>query len=101
MEATDPAAVPLLELVGVGVAYGKAQVVHDLDLVVRPGSITALLGHNGAGKTTTLVAAFGSLALRTGSVAFKGQDVKGWSAARRAREGVAFIPAVTIRIRPE
>jgi len=93
LESTDKLT-PLLSLSGVSVAYGKAEVVHEVDLVVHRGSVTTLLGHNGAGKTTTLGAAFGSLPIRSGSVSFKGRDVKNWSAARRAREGVSFIPAV-------
>jgi ABC-2 type transport system ATP-binding protein len=34
--------------------FGRREAVHDLNLTVPAGSVTALLGPNGAGKTTTL-----------------------------------------------
>ena len=44
----------MLQVRNLTVAYGKAQVVHDISLEVPKGRIVALLGPNGAGKTTTL-----------------------------------------------
>jgi sulfonate transport system ATP-binding protein len=34
--------------------FGENTVLHDLDLVLQPGSFTALLGRSGSGKTTLL-----------------------------------------------
>ncbi|WP_205789055.1 ABC transporter ATP-binding protein [Microbacterium sp. CPCC 204701] len=92
--ARTESAEPVLELRGIGLAYGRTQVVFDLDLAVEKGQITALLGHNGAGKTTTLAGAFGLVPARTGTVSLSGTRIDGWSAAKRARAGLAFIPAV-------
>ena len=43
---------PLLETVGVTRRYGPVAVLRDVNLVVNPGEIVALVGETGAGKST-------------------------------------------------
>ena len=45
---------PLLSLSGVHTHIGRYHILHGVDLQVREGRLTMLLGRNGAGKTTTL-----------------------------------------------
>ena len=45
---------PLLELKSVRAGYGKAEVLHDVDLTVGAGELVAVIGANGAGKSTLL-----------------------------------------------
>ncbi len=52
---------------GLCCGYNGIQVVHDLDLAVRPGEVVALLGANGAGKSTTLLTIAGVLRPIAGS----------------------------------
>ena len=52
---------------GVGYAYGRRRVLHDVDWVLRPG-VTGLLGENGAGKTTLLSVLIGLLRPAEGAV---------------------------------
>jgi branched-chain amino acid transport system ATP-binding protein len=44
----------LLQLAGVHTHIGRYHILHGVDLAVRRGRLTMLLGRNGAGKTTTL-----------------------------------------------
>ena len=37
---------------GIDKAFGGVAVLSDVELVVRPGEVMALLGSNGAGKST-------------------------------------------------
>ncbi len=48
------AQVPLLQLSGITVAFGREPVVQELDLVVQPGDRVALVGRNGSGKSTLM-----------------------------------------------
>ena len=64
-----------VELRGLTKSYDGTQVVADLDLVVRPGSLTALLGPSGCGKTTTLKVVAGLLDADAGDVLFDGRSV--------------------------
>ena len=41
-----------VELRGVGKSFGGTPVLRDIDLVLEPGSVHALVGENGAGKST-------------------------------------------------
>jgi simple sugar transport system ATP-binding protein len=45
---------PLVELRGAGKSYGHVRALHGVDLTVRPGRVTCVLGDNGAGKSTLI-----------------------------------------------
>ena len=82
----------LLELKGVGAAYGQSQVLHGLDLAVANGGITALLGANGAGKTTTL-RAICNMGVRTrGEIRFAGKRIDGQATESIVRLGIGHVP---------
>ena len=65
----------LLEVEGLHVAYGKAEVVHGVSFDVRAGEFVVLLGRNGAGKSTMLHAISGLIPKRAGRVVFAGVDL--------------------------
>ncbi|RMF20790.1 MAG: ATP-binding cassette domain-containing protein, partial [Cyanobacteria bacterium J083] len=44
----------MLEIRNLCKAYGKKQVLNNLNLTIEPGQVYGLLGANGAGKTTTI-----------------------------------------------
>ena len=45
---------PLLSLRGINKSFGPVHVLRDVDLDVRAGRVTALVGDNGAGKSTLI-----------------------------------------------
>jgi len=59
---------PLLELSGVGVAFGRRVALSDVSLAVAPGEIVTVIGPNGAGKTTLLRVALGLQTPQSGRV---------------------------------
>jgi ABC-type branched-subunit amino acid transport system ATPase component len=83
---------PELELSGVSSGYGEALVLRDLDLVVRPGEIVALLGKNGMGKSTLLKTIMGYIPARTGSIRVAGAETTGLAPHRVARRSIAYTP---------
>jgi len=85
---TDAATGALLELKGLTKAFGALKATDGVDLTVRHGEIHALIGPNGAGKSTLIAQVAGGLAPDTGRVVLLGEDVTGWSVARRARLGL-------------
>jgi branched-chain amino acid transport system ATP-binding protein len=72
--------------------YGAVEVLHGVDFAAPPRGITALLGRNGAGKSTTLAAIAGLVAVRSGSIAWGGEDITHWSTRRRSQAGMLLVP---------
>ena len=66
---------PLLELRGVNKSFGVVHVLHDVDLAIYPGQVTALVGDNGAGKSTLVKAIAGIYPADTGDYLFEGKPV--------------------------
>lgn len=84
--------VPLLELSGLKAGYGAIQVIHGVDLIIRPGEALGLLGTNGVGKTTLLKAVMGLLPATHGTIRFAAADVTGLPPHLRARRGIGYVP---------
>lgn len=72
--------------------YGKAQVLHGLDLSAQLGTVTAILGRNGAGKTTLLQSLMGLGPRIEGNISVLGKPITGLTADAIARLGVAYVP---------
>jgi ABC-2 type transport system ATP-binding protein len=66
-----------LEARSLGKRYGSKWALHDCELSVPAGSVTALVGPNGAGKSTLLQLAVGLIEPTTGTVAVLGHDPRG------------------------
>lgn len=67
---------PDLRASGLHLAYDDRLVVEDLDLVIPPGSITAIVGANACGKSTLLRALARLLAPRQGTVQLDGRALQ-------------------------
>jgi branched-chain amino acid transport system ATP-binding protein len=83
----------LLEIADLRVAYGKAEVVHGVDLTVHAAEFVVLLGRNGAGKSTVLHAISGLTPKSAGRVMFSGADVTSASPRAIVSAGVVNVLA--------
>jgi branched-chain amino acid transport system ATP-binding protein len=83
---------PLLELDGVAVHYGRIQALDGVSVTVEAGEVVALIGANGAGKTTTMRAISGLRPLSAGRVVFDGEDITRLRADLRVRRGICQAP---------
>ena len=86
------AGTPLLECIGLEVAYGRTQILFDVSIDVDEGEVLAVLGTNGAGKSTLLRAISGLTAPKGGKVLLEGRDVTGTSPVKMASLGIAHMP---------
>jgi len=66
---------PILQLRGVNKSFGAVQVLHDVNLSLFPGHVTALVGDNGAGKSTLVKCVAGIHPIDSGDYLFEGRAV--------------------------
>jgi len=86
------AEIPILELQGLRAGYGEVQVLWGIDLLVRSGQITALIGSNGAGKTTLMRALSGLIPIGSGSYRSDAEDLAGATSAQILAHGIVHVP---------
>jgi branched-chain amino acid transport system ATP-binding protein len=81
----------VLEINGLGVAYGPVKAVRGIDVDVKTNEVVALIGPNGAGKTSTLRAVSGLVAY-DGTIRFDGVDCNRMNIEGLARAGIIHVP---------
>lgn len=82
---------PILELRGINKSFGPVHVLHDVDLAIRPGEVTALVGDNGAGKSTVVKCIAGIHPIDSGEVLFKGKPVHISGPREAADKGIEVV----------
>ena len=83
---------PVLEVRGLTAAYGRSQVLFGVDLEVRAGEVTSLLGRNGMGKTTTVYSIMGLVPPLEGSIRMAGREISGQPPWRIGQAGLGLVP---------
>jgi len=82
----------LLEVKDLAVSYGKAQVLHEMNIRVEKGEIVAILGPNGTGKTVLLRTISGLVKPTEGQITFLGERIDGLSSHEIVKRGIAHCP---------
>ena len=83
----------LLEVRAAQAGYGQVNVLWGVDLVLKQGEITSLIGSNGAGKSTLMRVLSGLVALRAGELHWEGSRLaEGATPASLLALGIAHVP---------
>jgi branched-chain amino acid transport system ATP-binding protein len=82
---------PLLNVRDLRAGYGKAEVLHGLDLQADKGSVITVIGPNGAGKSTLLNSLMGILPSK-GRIEFEGQSIEELTLEERVMLGISLVP---------
>jgi urea transport system ATP-binding protein len=82
----------LLAVKALNQSYGGSHTLWDVELEVRAGSRTCLMGRNGMGKTTLLKCIMGLLPTVSGALLFDGTDLSRLPTEARARLGIGYVP---------
>ena len=94
---------PALELREIDKRYGAVVALDGAGLVVRPGTVHAVLGENGAGKTTLMRVAYGMVRPDAGDIRVAGSVVRFASPLGAIAAGIGMVhqhftlvPAMTV-----
>ena len=87
----------ILSVRGLTAGYGEVNVIHEVEIVVAPGSFVSVIGPNGAGKSTLLKTVYGLLKPRAGSILFRPREgveheIAGSRPHRLTRLGLNYVP---------
>lgn len=82
---------PLLDIRDLHAGYGKAEVLHGINLHADAGQVITVIGPNGAGKTTLLNTLMGLLPTR-GQMFYRGEDISTFTLEERVMMGIALVP---------
>ena len=82
---------PILEVRNLNKSFGPVHVLHDVNLAVYPGQVTALVGDNGAGKSTLVKCIAGINSIDSGQILFEGKHVAIHDPRAAAALGIEFV----------
>ena len=83
--------IPVLQVAGLNVFYGRSHALQGVDLTLQQG-VLSVVGRNGMGKTTLCKAIMGLVPISSGSIRFFGEEIAGRSPAEVARRGIGYVP---------
>jgi branched-chain amino acid transport system ATP-binding protein len=82
----------MLEVKGINIFRGEAQILWDLSLKIERGEVVTLLGANGAGKTTFLESVLGIHHPAKGEISFLGKSIAALPPHHISRLGISVVP---------
>ena len=82
----------ILKIQGLNVSYGAIRALRDVDITVKEGSITAILGSNGGGKSTLLKTISGLVKPESGSIDYLGHSINKLAAEKITKNGIIHVP---------
>jgi branched-chain amino acid transport system ATP-binding protein len=82
----------LLKVDGIQTFIDQFHILQGVDLEVKAGGVTVILGRNGAGKTTTLRSIIGLTPPRQGKIVFEGREIQGMAPHVIAQQGIGYVP---------
>lgn len=84
---------PLLEVSNLVAGYVPGiDILKGVSLYVDQGEIVSIIGPNGAGKSTLARALFGLVTIRSGSICFDGQELRGLKPSEIVGLGISYVP---------
>ncbi|MEM5529842.1 urea ABC transporter ATP-binding subunit UrtE [Gammaproteobacteria bacterium AS21] len=82
----------MIEINKINQFYGSSQILWDLDLDIKEGSCTCIMGRNGVGKTTLLKCLMGLLPISSGEILLDSKALHTQAAQSRAPAGIGYVP---------
>lgn len=82
----------LLEARNIHAGYGRLDILHGVNVEVRPQELVCVIGPNGAGKSTALKSILGILHPKSGQVLFERKEIGSLRPDQVLSRGLAYVP---------
>lgn len=82
----------MLKIQNLKSGYNGMEVLHEVDLGVRPGEIVAIIGPNGSGKSTLLKSIFSLCEIYSGKIIFKDKELTNLPTYQLISAGISYVP---------
>jgi len=82
----------MLKIMELKSGYNGMEILHGIDLEVKPAEIVALIGPNGAGKSTVLKSIFNLSDIYSGKIIFKYKDITKLPTHELILLGISYVP---------
>ena len=82
----------MLKVSGINQYYSESHTLWDVELEVKQGMCTCLMGRNGVGKTTLLKSVMGLVSVTSGEIEFDGQKITTLDTPQRVSAGIGYVP---------
>lgn len=82
----------MLQIKNLKAGYNSQEILHGIDLDVKPAEIVAIIGPNGSGKSTLLKSIFNLCEVSSGKILFKNKDITKLPTHEHIYEGISYVP---------
>ncbi|MBT5022767.1 ABC transporter ATP-binding protein [Candidatus Woesearchaeota archaeon] len=82
----------MLQIKDLKSGYNEMEILHGVDLEVKPGEIVAIIGPNGSGKSTTLKSIFNLCKIYSGKIIWKNKNITKLKTHEKIFEGISYVP---------
>ena len=82
----------MLSIQNLRAGYGELEILHGINMQVKPAEIVAVIGPNGAGKSTLLKSIFNLCDVYSGKIFFKDKDITKMPTHELIYEGISYVP---------
>jgi branched-chain amino acid transport system ATP-binding protein len=82
----------MLRIQNLRAGYNKMEILHGINLEVKPREIIAIIGPNGSGKSTTLKSIFNLCTIFSGKINWKNKNITKLKTYEKISEGISYVP---------
>jgi branched-chain amino acid transport system ATP-binding protein len=82
----------MLKIKDLKAGYGEQEILHGINLEVKPAEIVAIIGPNGSGKSTLLKSIFNLCDIYSGGIIFKDKNITRMPTYELIHEGISYVP---------